>query len=804
MIKWRNRPATLNFLRDVTERKCAEETLQRRLEFERLITTLCTGFINPGHIDEKIDKTLKAIGEFAGVDRAYVFQLREDGRTADNTHEWCADGIQPQIEGLKGIVLDEALPWFWEKLGAHETFHVPAVAELPPEAHLETAHFEMQQIQALVVVTMLSEGSLRGFLGFDSVRSRKTWPQNTIALLTIAGENISLALDRERAESKLRESRDILEKTFSSLDSAIFILDAAKSPTIQDCNPAASRVFGYEKEQMVGRTTEFLHVSKESLREFQSTLYPTVEEDGYLSFFEFKMKRKSGEVFPSEHSVLPLKGDNGRRIGWISVVRDMTDRVKAEEALRQSEERYRKLFEEAQDGILLGDAHTGIVVECNRAAAEMLERDRSELIGQHQRILHPPSRIKDGYSLTFTKHAQGSEGQVLEDQIITRTGQIKDVAIKANFVQVGNRRLLQAMFRDITERKRAEDALRESENRHRSMIELAPDAIVVLNKLGVLVSCNSAAEKISGYSKEELVGRHFSKLGAFRLKDIPKSLDLFARIVKGRIQEPFEVDFVRRDGTSGVVEIRVSLLGDGNIQAIATDISDRKQAEQKLLEDRAKLKSLASQLSLTEERERRQIATELHDRIGQSLVISKIKLDELREAADSGGPAEALQEVCDTLGQVIQDTRVLTFDLSFPILYELGFEAAVAEWLAEQIQEKHGIETTFEDDGRPKPLDDDIRVLLFRNVRELLINVVKHANARSVKVSIRKVGRKICVTVADDGVGFDPAEATSTANGMATFGLFSIRERLEQLEGYLEIQSQRGRGTKITMTAPLK
>ena len=147
---------------------------------------------------------------------------------------------------------------------------------------------------------------------------------------------------------------------------------------------------------------------------------------------------------------------------------------------------------------------------------------------------------------------------------------------------------------------------------------------------------------------------------------------------------------------------------------------------------------------------------------------------------------------------------MLTFDLSSPILYELGFEAAVAEWLAEQIREKHGIEAKFKDDGKPKPLDDDIRVILFRNVRELLINVVKHANARNVKVSIHKLGEKMCVTVEDDGVGFDPADVASMAVEMATFGLFSIRERLEQLEGYLEIQAEPGRGSKITMTAPLK
>ncbi len=237
---------------------------------------------------------------------------------------------------------------------------------------------------------------------------------------------------------------------------------------------------------------------------------------------------------------------------------------------------------------------------------------------------------------------------------------------------------------------------------------------------------------------------------------------------------------------------------------IARDITEHKRAEKKLLEHQAKLKSLASQLSLTEERERYRLATDLHDQISQSLVISKIKLDQLRKSSTSDEFNKPLEDVSNCLGQIIDDTRTLTFDLSYPILYELGFEAAVAEWLTDQIQEKHGIRTEFLDDGHQKPLDDDIRVLLFRNVRELLINVVKHAQANKVRVSIRKVKDNIRVSVEDDGVGFDPVEVTSMATKRAEFGLFSIRERLEQLGGLIEIDSKRRHGSKITMTAPLK
>ncbi len=232
--------------------------------------------------------------------------------------------------------------------------------------------------------------------------------------------------------------------------------------------------------------------------------------------------------------------------------------------------------------------------------------------------------------------------------------------------------------------------------------------------------------------------------------------------------------------------------------------AERKRAQQRAREYQAQLKSLALQSSLAEERERRRIATELHDRIGQSLAVSKVKLDALRHSVLSAEPGEVLEEVCNSLGQAITDVRSLTSDLSSPILHELGFESAVAAWLAEQIEAKHDIATEFEDDGQPKLLADDVRGLLFRNVRELLINIVRHANARKVKVSVRKVDNQIQISVQDDGIGFEPAEALARAAKAGGFGLFSIKERLEQIGGHLEIESRPGHGCQVTMTAPLK
>ena len=359
---------------------------------------------------------------------------------------------------------------------------------------------------------------------------------------------------------------------------------------------------------------------------------------------------------------------------------------------------------------------------------------------------------------------------------------------------------------DITDRKSAQEQLRKERDKAQKYLDVAGVMFLVLDANGKVTLINNRGCEILGYKEEEIIGKNwFDNFLPERMKNDVALV--FNKLIAGEIEpvEYYENPIITKKGEERIIAWHNTVLRDKQGKITATlgsgeDITKRKKAEEQLLDHQEKLKSLTSQLSVIEERERRRLATELHDQIGQSLVMSKMKLDSLRQSMPSVESADVLGEVCDCLGDVIRDTRTLTFDLSSPILYELGFETAVTEWLDEQIREKHGIQTEFRDDGQPKPLDDDIRALLFRNVRELLINIIKHAKARKVKISVSKVDKQICVIIEDDGVGFEPAKIGSNAG----FGIFSIRERLEQLDGHLEIESEPGRGSRFTMTAPLK
>ncbi len=233
------------------------------------------------------------------------------------------------------------------------------------------------------------------------------------------------------------------------------------------------------------------------------------------------------------------------------------------------------------------------------------------------------------------------------------------------------------------------------------------------------------------------------------------------------------------------------------------EVKERKRSEQEVRLRHWQLRAISSQLLLTEERERRRIATELHDRIGQTLAIIKMKLGMLVQSQPFGCRSSEIETVQELFDQVIQDARTLTFEISPPVLYELGLEAAV-RWLAGKLGEQHGMRMLVHDDGQPKPVADDVRVLVFQAVRELLFNAVKHSEAEQVDVYVQREEDNLRVEVHDDGIGFDVSRVSVRMNQDVGFGLFSIRERLVPLEGRFEVDSGPGEGTHITLLMPLK
>lgn len=262
-------------------------------------------------------------------------------------------------------------------------------------------------------------------------------------------------------------SRQLLEIVFQSLRDAVFIIDADMIEII-DCNPAAERIFGYGREEMLRHPIAFLHVDEGALETFRAHLYPSMKEQGFLYLPEFKMKRKNGDIFIGEHSVIPLKDNSGQQVGWLSVVRDITERVRAERTLLESEIWLDTTLRSISDAVIANDAE-GLVTFMNPIAESLTGWDEADAKGRS---------LEDVFNITKEQTEEHAEGTVIkapwegvaadltshtvlmakdgtERPIVDSWAPMKDV--------MGNTIGTVIVFQDITERKRVEEALRQSQ-----------------------------------------------------------------------------------------------------------------------------------------------------------------------------------------------------------------------------------------------------------------------------------------------------------------------------------------------------
>jgi signal transduction histidine kinase len=235
------------------------------------------------------------------------------------------------------------------------------------------------------------------------------------------------------------------------------------------------------------------------------------------------------------------------------------------------------------------------------------------------------------------------------------------------------------------------------------------------------------------------------------------------------------------------------------VDVLQKEITERKKIEKQLMEHQEKLRSLSSEIMFVEERERRQVATQLHDSIGQLLAFSKKELGVLvLNAPEAIKPS--LIEVWGMIKEAVEQTRMLTFDLSPASLYTLGLWAALEE-LGEDFAKRGNFKFKFKSDNKEIQIPEQVKVLLYRSVRELMTNIIKHSQAKKVDIILKSLYNKLQIDVRDDGFGFNIKEIS--AQGKAGFGLFSIRERLEAIGGRFKIKSIKGKGTTVTLSVPL-
>jgi PAS domain S-box-containing protein len=684
-----------------------------------------------------------------------------------------------------------------------------------------------------------------------SLSMKLPWRDKDGSIIGIIGSNREIT-ERKNIEEALLESENRYKTIFETVREGILIMDV-ETRRFRYANPAICAMFGYTPEEFTRFSVQDIH-PREQMDRILADFEANIQNKKNMSH-NIPCLRKDKTIFYADINTANVIIDNKRCD--IACFTDVTQHKRDEERLRESEQRYRLLVEQLPAityTAAMDEASTTLYVSPQVQQILGVSPDNYKANPDlWRKLLHPDDRRRVMAELKES-HKTG-QPFCSEYRMVAGDGRVVWVRDEARLVEdAGGRPLyLQGVMYDITERKkaeedlqrarnelesrvqqrtaelagaveklqreiaerkRAEESLRQAEERFRTIFENAVVGIYRTTPDGQILMANPSIVKLLGYNSfDELSRVNLEKEGID--PSTPRST-FKQRMERDGSVTGLESIWLRRDGSRlYVLENAFAVRdNDGNIiyyEGTAQDITQRKEAEEKLMLYQEQLRSLASQLSLAEERLRRKIATDLHDNVSQNLAISKMKLESLAQSVNSE-QARTLKEVTDLIAQTIEVSRSLTFEMSPPVLYELGFAAAMG-WLANQTRQRFHIETEFIDDAKPKPLLPDVSVLLFQAVRELVNNVVKHAKARNLKITTSKVRGNICVTVEDDGAGFDMTRAIvarkhSSKEGVSDyssrgFGLFNIRERLNHIGGSIEIHSKSGQGTRVTLIAPL-
>ena len=617
-------------------------------------------------------------------------------------------------------------------------------------------------------------------------------------------------------------------------------------------NHVFEKLSGHKTEEFIGKS--FAPLFNEENLKLAIDLYTrTLKGESLKREVRFK---DTGVL--CEYKNIPLRDKKGKVIGVIGSARDITERrhlenelqninksleqrvasrteewikanealqikivqhTKTEEILRKSEEKYSRLIENLQDHYFFYSHDTeGIFTYLSPAITNVLGYATEEFLTHYSEYMTDNPGNESALKHTALS-LKGIKQPPYELEIYHKDGSKHTLKIQEIPVFNNDHNVIavEGIAEDITMRMKTEEDLKKSEAAFRSLIDDVLDnstvGIFILDASFQIIWINKSMEEYFGLKRKEIIGKDKrqtirDKIG-YIFEDQEGFTDkVFATYDNNTYAEIFEChvlpDGQRKDRwlLHNSLPIKSGLYAGGRIEHYH-DITERKHVEKKSLTYQIQLKHLSSTLSLTEERERRHISEDLHDRIGQAMTIIKMKLEELSEPQADTNSRRVLDEARELLDNAIQDTRTLTFEISPPLLYELGFEPAV-EWLIEKFMERHNIPIEYECNGGSRVLDDDVSFFLFKSVRELLFNIVKHAKANKIKVLVRREKNRIQISIEDDGVGFVFSNVQFAVNDLSGFGLFSIRERMEHFGGNFDVESKPGKGTRITLVMSLK
>jgi PAS domain S-box-containing protein len=627
---------------------------------------------------------------------------------------------------------------------------------------------------------------------------------------------VSIIHDISEQEEHTEQIDRLLKEQSAILGSEIFGIAKLRDRKIIWVNSTYAEMLGYTKEELIGLSTRIVYPSEEAYTSFGEIAYPAMQRNEKIQT-EVLYQRKDGSLRWGQITGGLLTPGSGESI-WAVV--DVTERKLAEEKLAISEARYARVLEGSAQGFWDWDCQTGAISVSPRFEA-MLGYAPGEWECTHENWLrhtHPDDIAATMAS--FNEHMAGIRPcHDCQFRMRTRSGEWVWIQTRGRIVErdpAGNPLRLSGTHTDISDRKMVEDALASSEARLRGIFSAISEGLIIHGRDGKIIEANLAAEKILGLNRQMILGltSNYPRWQAIHEDGTPfQGCEHPAQVtLRTGLPQTDQIMGIR----SGAEELRwisintTPMFNEGMLTPYAviatfTDITERirdiarlKTARNNLehltQEQATHLRELSAELTHAEQRERDRLFTLLHDDVQPLLVAARLSLSR----GNMQSAPEALARQChaanEQITRVLRVARTLSNELSSPLVRERGLIPALKS-LCRWFNDTYGLEIMLS--GQDADTDDlAIRLNCFNAVRELLLNIVKHAGATRARIDLQQVDEeRLFISVADDGVGFEPA-AVSTGSGLA-----SISRRMTMLGGKLEIDSRAGQ-TIISLTVP--
>ncbi len=753
---------------DITTRKLAEASLQRQVAFENIVTAISTKFINlePEEVDQGIRDALQTLGEFAGVDRSYVFLFSGDRVMMSCTHEWCAEGSASQIARMQDVPVD-ALPWSSRRLLNLETLYIPDLDDLPPEAAAERAEFTQQGNRSLVAVPMAYRGAPVGFLGFDAVRAPKTWSERDLALLKIVGEIVVNALEHRRAQAIQNGQRQFLELLatgggFSETLHTLVRLIEEQWPGMQGLILLLDEDGVHLHIGAAVTLPEEYTASIEGLE-----IGPLVGSCGTACYTRKRVIVENIHTDPRWDGLRDLAVKYGLGACWSEPVLDADGQVLGTFAMYYRQPRAPT---EAELRTIETAAHlVGIAIKHQRARQEIAQAYRLLEQRVQARTHELTTLLQVGQNVVSTLELDQLLGVILDqlNAVIHYDG--------ASIFSLEDNTLSVIAYRGPLEIAQALQIRFSLDTMwlNRRVIEWRTPVIIPD------IYDNSELAQLFRQSAGDELNTTYAYIRAWM------GLPL---IVQGRVIGMLTLDHCEPNAYSA--QQAELALAFAHQAAIALE--------------NARLYQQAEQAAVSAERNR--IARELHDSVSQALygialgtrtactLLDRQPVDEKIKAA----LANPLDYVLSLADAGLAEMRALIFELRPDALEKEGLVVALTKQ-AEAVRARHKLDMHIELCEEPPMLSLTSKEALYRVAQEALNNLIKHAHAKRVDLRLHCVEDALTLEVQDDGVGFDPQ-----AEYPGHLGLHTMRERVVRLGGALHIESAPGQGTTVRASIPFK